>query len=353
MINIAINTDLEFTSPFVFLCVMSLGKILGGFAVYRYHNNSLQIKQESKYFRLELLYNKDSIKPTDGPYKIILLIFFGAFFDLFFSFYNLTNRAAYPKFGSLTTIISSLICSFAFNFNMARHQKVSLAFMSLFLFLTIILEISYKNDLTLMKNYLFTNFLVCFELILASFTDCIEKYIVEANFISPFKIIMLEGILEFIISIFISINNDPFKNFFKEKDAEWKPYVLVALLILYVLISGIVNAYKIYCNVIYSPMARSLIDYFMAPCLNIFSFTETKNIYKHNHYIYIVLSEVLALVIDFCGLVYNEFLILYFWGLEHDTQDEIHKRSEENNSISDILLEEMDDIAYDNEYNIN
>ena len=257
MINIAINTDLEFTSPFVFLYVMSLGKILGGFAVYRYHNNSLQIKQESKYFRLELLYNKDSIKPTDGPYKIILLIFFGAFFDLFFSFYNLTNRAAYPKFGSLTTIISSLICSFAFNFNMGRHQKVSLAFMSLFLFLTIILEISYKNDLTLMKNYLFTNFLVCFELILASFTDCIEKYIVEANFISPFKIIMLEGILEFIISIFISINNDPFKNFFKEKDAERKPYVLVALLILYVLISGIVNAYKIYCNVIYSPMARS------------------------------------------------------------------------------------------------
>ena len=67
---------------------------------------------------------------------------------------------------------------------------------------------------------------------------------------------MLEGILEFIISIFISINNDPFKNFFKEKDAERKPYVLVALLILYVLISGIVNAYKIYCNVIYSPMAR-------------------------------------------------------------------------------------------------
>ena len=67
----------------------------------------------------------------------------------------------------------------------------------------------------------------------------------------------------------------------------------------------------------------------------------------------IVLSEVLAFVIDFCGLVYNEFLILYFWGLEHDTQDEIHKRSEENNSISDILLEEMDDIAYDNEYNIN
>ena len=138
VINIAINTDLEFTSPFVFLYVMSLGKILGGFAVYRYHNNSLQIKQESKYFRLELLYNKDSIKPTDGPYKIILLIFFGAFFDLFFSFYNLTNRAAYPKFGSLTTIISSLICSFAFNFNMGRHQKVSLAFMSLFLFLTII-----------------------------------------------------------------------------------------------------------------------------------------------------------------------------------------------------------------------
>ena len=100
---------------------------------------------------------------------------------------------------------------------MGRHQKISLAFMSLFLFLTIILEISYKNDLTLMKNYLFTNFLVCFELILASFTDCIEKYIVEANFISPFKIIMLEGILEFIISIFISINNDPSKIFLKKK----------------------------------------------------------------------------------------------------------------------------------------
>ena len=88
---------------------------------------------------------------------------------------------------------------------------------------------------------------------------------------NPFLILMIEGAFQLILSIFVPIWKNTFEGFKDEKIKNNKTLFII-LFILYVLLQIVVNIYRIYCNVIYSPMARSLIDYFMNPFLNIFFF---------------------------------------------------------------------------------
>ena len=87
----------------------------------------------------------------------------------------------------------------------------------------------------------------------------------------------------------------------------------------------VVNIYRIYCNVIYSPMARSLIDYFFNPFINIFFYFVEHDFF--NNTIYFVVTEVFCLVMSFFGCVFNEYIVLYCCDLELETQDEIADRA--------------------------
>ena len=112
-----------------------------------------------------------------------------------------------------------------------------------------------------------------------------------------------------------------------------------------------VNTYKIYCNVIYTPMARSLSDYFMNQFFNIYYFI-FENDFNHN-YAYFFISEILCILTNFFCCIYNEYVILFLCGLEHDTKEKIIERSLsiENNSISVIELDNNtidNDISYNN-----
>ena len=86
------------------------------------------------------------------------------------------------------------------------------------------------------------------------------------------------------------------------------------------------NVYKIYCNVIYSPMIKSIADYIYIPFLNIGSFVKKMDFY--GSIAYFVICEIISLIIVFFSCVYNEFIILFCCGLEHDTQFGISIRAE-------------------------
>ena len=85
------------------------------------------------------------------------------------------------------------------------------------------------------------------------------------NIINPFLILVTEGIFELIMATFYSINSSLFKEIIKqyEQNSSGNFILFIFLLILYLIFSAALNAYKIYCNVIYSPMARSITDYLM------------------------------------------------------------------------------------------
>ena len=342
VLNVIIVIFSKAGTLYIYLYFITLGKIIGGLAIYIYLNQSFKRKKKTNYFGLELLHNKTDIPSTDKTYKIVLLIFFASVFDILFLYYNIFYRLVYIKYGCLNTIASSLICTYAFRNKVGKHQKVSLIIMGIFLVFAIIIEVCYY----LKKLYLTLNFVLCYGIILVSFSDCTEKYLVEYNFVNPFKLLMFEGIFEFAMTIIISVQKNFVADFINAFQKE-KNLIIIIVYPLIALSSAFLNIYKIYCNIIYSPMAKSLTDYLLTPFFNILFFLL---IYENTNIAYIILTEIVSVVISFFGLVYNEFIIIYRFGLEYDTKEEISKRAGNLERPTKIVMAEMDTISdYDEE----
>ena len=145
---------------------------------------------------------------------------------------------------------------------------------------------------------------------------------------------MIEGIFVFIMSIIYSINEEPFKEIITQyKNTDTGKFILlIFILSLFFFSSTFFNVYKIYCNVVYSPMERSFSDYFFVPFFNIFYFI-WKNDF-HNDYFYFFICEIIGLIIDFFGCVFNEYLIIFCFGLDYDTSESIALRALEKETLS-------------------
>ena len=356
ILKIVIDDYLSVRTFYIDFYLMTLGMIIGGLLVYNYQYKSVKHEKEIKYFDLELIYNTNVLVAPDGQYKKLFLIIFAAVFDFVqFSldsyFGIMMDKIISPTFdlrlGCLTTIVSSLLCTYTIGFVTGKHQKMSLIIMSLCLIAEIVLEIALKPANQIFGYFILARVLIIFEYIFDSFDDCVEKYLVEVNFLNPFKVVMLKGIIELILSIFYSIGKDPFGDVikvFKQKDVP-KIICLFLLFLAYFFLSAMVNVYKIYCNVIYTPMAKSLMDYFMTPFYNIYYFLKYKDFYDNK--IYFIVSEIISLTIDFFGLLYNEFIILFWCGLEHETKSEIKIRA----TSHEILKEDEEDEGESEENN--
>ena len=112
--------------------------------------------------------------------------------------------------------------------------------------------------------------------IFLSFTDVTERYLADYDFMNPLLILMSEGIFGFITTLIYSIYHNPFKEIsiiYSNIDA-WKFIVLIFLLILYIIFSAGINVYKILCNVLYSPMTKSLGAFFLNSGFIIYHFMD-------------------------------------------------------------------------------
>ena len=334
---IIISKSIKYNDNFIFIFLMALGEIFGGLCITIYLKSSFNKRKIPKYFSVNLIHNKNQLKPSDNNFKIYFLIFFAAFFDFIRSitdiFYLSKNIQISPtlsnRLGFIYTIGCALICKYALNFKIGKHQKFSLISLSICLLITIIIEFLYKNDGTSLINFSIVLIIMLSFMIFINFTNCIERYLVDADFLSPFLIIMIEGIYVFIMSLIYSIlsNKNPFEGIIKyyNENKSSNFIFLIITLFLFFILSGAYNVYKIYCNAIYSPIDRSLIDYFFNPLLNIHYFLN-KTDFNYN-YIYFLLNEILGLIMNFFGCIYNEYIILFCWDLDHDTKDGIITRA--------------------------
>ena len=335
----------HFYPSYIFLYLMTLGEMFGGLIIYLYQYNSWRKKKQTKFF---CVYIKGT-KIKDSIIKRCLLILFASYFD-FMEF--VTDYLHIPLFapnasstfnislGFLTMVASSLINTYALGFKIVRHHKVSLIIISICLFLTFILELIYKQDNITIKNFLTARTLSCCSLIFVSFMDCIEKYLVHIDYINPFKILMLEGTFELIMTILLSINKAPVNDIKEQYNKiEGNKFLLIILLFNHFILSGIVNIYEVYCNVIYSPMEKASIDFFMNPMLYLYYFFVNNDF--NNNYLYLIISIILSIIIDFFSCVYNEYIILFCFNLEYDTKDEI--------SVRAISVDNIPTLNYDDE----
>ena len=340
-----IYTTFEFNPIFSCLLLFPVENIIGGLVVFLYQWYSIKKQEKFNYFGVELLDNHKKVI-NDGICKKILLILFASYF----SFFNLIIGAFYLmgyipwsmdlRLSSIQIIASTLICMYIFGFKLRKHHKFSLIIIGCFLFisicidLAIIIYIKYKN----ISAPIFQYFLTLYYYIGFSFNNCIEKYLVDINYMNTFIILMSEGVFQLAMAGIISIWSPPFKAF-KTKKIQNNLVLFICLYILFFIIQIVVNVYRIYCNVIYSPMARSLIDYLLNPFLNIYFFFLENEFFEN--LAYFIVTEIICFIMSFFGCVFNEYIILYFCGLELETQDEIAYRALHSSTKSETELDEI------------
>ena len=75
-------------------------------------------------------------------------------------------------------------------------------------------------------------------------------------------------------------------------------------------------------------MARGLTEYFINPIYLIIGFINNDDfiVRGEKNVLYFVVNLILSIIISFCGCVFNEFIILYFCNLEHETHHQISKK---------------------------
>ena len=158
-----------------------------------------------------------------------------------------------------------------------KHQILSMIIIIICLMITLISEIIEYYKENNQDNRLFYIIYVLFLLLInqsfSSGIDNIEKYLLDYDFINPFKLLMMKGIIGFFINLLFFIYQDPLEQIkiINDDTPEKMPY-LIFLIILFFLLSCGRNIYKIITIKLYSPTTKALSDYIFVPLLIIYYF---------------------------------------------------------------------------------
>ena len=362
----------NFSDSLTFTFLMFFGELFGGLAVIVYNKLNFlyrkkQNKQDEAIVKILTKGKGRKMSKSDNMFKIILLIFFAAFFD----FVQFIISYALPKIAVLSptsdqrlriliTITSSLLCTYALKFKISKHHIFSLIGMSICSLIILIFDLVFLSKGASAGYFILAFLLVFVRLAFVGFIDVTERYLVEYNNLNKFKILSSEGffgIIFCIIFIFIERKN-PFKemhNAYENLNNGGKKFLMIFLLILYFILSAGVNIYKIICNVIYNPIAKSLPAYFLNPIFIIY-YLIGENDFKsggERNYFYFILNLILSLIIDFFALIYNEFLILYCFDLQYGTHFAIADRADLNTIAEMRLIDDEVTANIDDEYIVN
>lgn len=343
----------KFGDSLTLTLIMFLAEISGGFLVSRYQKVLFKKKEEktNTHNKITLIQREARLFFKDSLLKIYSLIFFAAFFD-FAEFIILCiipdiavlSKTCDSRICIIITITSSLLCSFALKIKTGRHQHCSLIAMGFCSFIIFIIELIYKSKGVNFGNFISAYLLVICRLIFVSYIDVVEKYLVETNHLSMYKILGLEGCFGFFLCFIYALVMG--KNPFLEIDkvykglGTWEKALLIFFLILYFILCAAVNIYKIMCNVLYNPMIKSLTGYFLNPLFIIYYFIYENDflIEGEKNFFYFIINLILSVIINILGFIYNEFFIVNCCGLQKDTHFGISKRALENE-----LIENWDD----------
>jgi len=360
--GIIISKVLDFHSSFIFTFLMAFGELFGGLAIYLYQKFLfINNKSSSKRFLIKIIGKKKKMNRADGWIKIIILIFFASFFDFYESIilnYIIQGLAEISptidqRLCFIITISSSLICTYALRLKIGRHQVFALIGMGISSGIVIILEIIFKIKGKVLSKLVIAYLLVICHLVFVTFTDVIEKYLIEYDFIDAFILLASEGAFEIVLCSIYSCVENPFKDIKNyhnnEKNKKYFP-LLIFLLVLYFAFSAGLNVYRILCNVLYSPMAKSLPAYFLNPIFitYYFIFENDFTVGKKRNYIYFIINVIISIFIDLFAFIYNEFFILYCFDLEKETHFGISERSIKTNEMIEMDLQ----IIWNNDENL-
>ena len=340
-INILIlDKGFDFSKNVLFTLLMFVGEIFAGLLLSLYQKISLK-KKDNNEATQNLLINIEKMRMPHSKIKIAFLIFVIGFFD-FIEYILSTNYN--PKFinssisldirlGGILTIISALFFYYLLKLPIVRHQFFSIYIIGLCFIVTILLEY-YFQDVDIIINYRLLTLkilLIFLEQFFLATLNSIEKYVVEYNNLDYFKVLALEGVFGSLITLpYLFVDNSYINqlNFLFKNKSGAMLFLFIFLLIVYIVLCGLKNAYKVLTNKFYSPMTISLTDYFLNPIYLIENYIEGDFISgEKQNFFYFFISFILCIITDICGCVFNEIIILFFCDLEIDTYNQVSRRS--------------------------
>ena len=354
----------KFDGSVIYTFLMFIGEIIGGLFFYLYQKgyfekkiqSSMQIESKQSDF---LITNEAVIKIADSDKKKLFLIIITGFFDFFQFFISLSFIEKILKspgtldirLGGILIVISSLICRFTLRIPILKHQILSLVIMGICLLIIIISEFFFRKfDIFLdKKKFAFVVLLIILTNFALALNNTIEKYLVDIDLISPFKVLFMQGILGLISTIIFSIFNEPFSQLQKiyNNNSSGMFILFIFLLLFYTIFGMFKNIYRMYTIMLFSPMNKHLADFIINPLYIIYYFVARYDFLIPNEvikYFYFFTNLILLIIFDICGLIFNEFLVINCYGLDRNTYNQIVVRAskvEEMETIGDNESEEL------------
>jgi hypothetical protein len=290
-------------------------------------NCKRKLKEEIQNFRisnniLELIYNKPP-KARDGLYLIILislLDFFARTIELFFFLIICPERAEEKNIRWLLTIeILPRIpfCFFILKIKCYRHHLLAILFCVIgFLIISIlgIKSIEAENQ----RMYVFT---LVFPKIIYGLEDTINKIILTDKFVLPHYLLFFRGFINSILASILIIILCATSNI----DSRYYNNILDNIQvgeILFKMLSFIFMIFKIFCifQIIYIFTPQHV-----GFCIVIiYMYNAIKNMIStdafQNEFFYCLLNIICLILIGLGTIIFNEMLIINFWGLNENTK---------------------------------
>ena len=340
---IIINYRYNVNDSLLFTLLMLSGEFFAGISIFIYQNFNFKKDniENKKYFGIELIQRKNKLNRRDSFPKILLLIFFTSYYDflefLLSSFYMpkypVLSPTADSRFGGGIIILAAIICRYVLGIKILKHQYYSLIIIGICLIIITILEIIYRGIGASFSEFCFGYLIVLAYLVFVPITDVIEKYLMEFDFVNPFILLTLEAFFGFILVGIYSIGENPFRDIIRiyEKSTRGDFIFLIILLIAYFVLSAGSNTYRVLTNGLFSPMVKTLSVYILNPIIYIYYFIIGIDFISggERNWFYFIANIIIALVISFFGCVFNEFLVLSFYGLDIETHFRISKRADD------------------------
>ena len=355
------------TTAVFYPILMFVGEMLAGIILYKYQK--YVTKKRLIKERLSIILSKKLKKSRiDKNGKIYFLLAMAGFFDyiemyiscLYIPRLSYISKSLEDRLCGSLIIFSSLIYHYILKFSLLKHQKCSLIVVGICLFIIMSAEGLFEKDKINMSifKYILLIVLSYLEMFFISMMDSIDKYLMEYDSFNPCLIIVFEGLFGTIYSAISFFTKDiQIKMQLVIKVAKIQTLGLfIFLLFLIMVLSGIVNIYRVHTNKIYNPMTESLAYYCLNPLFMIYDFAAGNDFinFGKRNYFHFFLNLFLGIVISVTGFVFNEFIVLFWCGLERDTYREISRRStldEKELELASIISEDEKDEKDDKDEN--
>ena len=368
IISILISNIFHFKGSVIYTFLMFLGEFIGGFIIFKYQNNFVEKNETQKVTKtstkFSLIQQKAEMKSLDGYIKINFLIFMTGFFDFFefiLSTYYINkihkiSGTLQMRLGGILIITSSLLYWHLLKFQLFKHQFFSMIIIFICILILISTEYSFQrfDGIITAKDLTFAVLFSALSHISIGYNNTIEKYIIDFNFLNAFYILYCQGIIGIIFTIICAIVENPLpalKNIY-DNNSIGMFILFIFLLLLYSIFGALKNIYRMATILLFTPMNKHLADIMINPIYIIYYFVVGQDFKTEGekNYLYFFTNLIILIIFDICGLIFNEFLILYCCGLDHDTHRTISFRAAKSEEMDILTMTDEGDEADDNNF---